>query len=107
MIIKAEKGGAVIIIGVEDYIREAESQFKNKDNYDRLKNGTTERHNRLVKDTIQRFKNQKMMKEKVTEGLKTENRRTLKLYLRPKIHKKGNPGCPAQLIVTPPIYERT
>ena len=48
-----------------------------------------------------------MMKEKVTEGLKTENRRTLKLYLRPKIHKKGNPGCPAQLIVTPPIYEST
>ena len=94
MIIKAEKGGAVIIIGVEDYIREAESQFQNKDNYDRLQNGTTERHNRLVKDTIQRFKNQKMMKEKVTEGLKTENRRTLKLYLRPKIHKKGNSGCP-------------
>ena len=90
----AEKGGAVIIIGVEDYIREAESQFKNKDNYDRLQNGTTERHNRLVKDTIQRFKNQEMMKEKVTEGLKTENPRTLKLYLRSKIHKRGNPGCP-------------
>ena len=34
------------------------------------------------------------MKEKVTEGLKTEIPRTPKFYLRPKIHKRGNPGRP-------------
>ena len=34
------------------------------------------------------------MKEKVTDGLKTENPRTLKFHLRPKIHKRGKPGRP-------------
>ena len=35
-----------------------------------------------------------MMKEKVGEGLKTENQRTSKFYLWPKICKSGKPPCP-------------
>ena len=46
-----------------------------------------------------------MMKEKVAEGLKTENPGTAKFYLRPKIYKKENPGRPVWLIVAPPIYQ--
>ena len=80
VITKTDKGGAVVIIDVKYYIREAESQLKSKDNYDRLKYDPTERHNRLVNNTIERFKKQKMMKEKVAEGLKTENSRTPKFY---------------------------
>ena len=70
VIIKADKGGAVVIVDVKDYIREAESRLKNKDNYDRLKNDSTETRSRLVNDTIERFKKLKMTKEKVAEGLK-------------------------------------
>ena len=33
---KSEESGAVIIVDVKGYIREAESQLKNMDNYDRL-----------------------------------------------------------------------
>ena len=40
------------------------------------------------------LKKQKMMKEKVDEELNTENLRTSKFYLRPKIHKRGIPGRP-------------
>ena len=40
------------------------------------------------------LKKQKMMKEKVAEELNTENLRTSKFYLRPKIHKRGIPGRP-------------
>ena len=94
MITKADKGGAVVIIDIKDHIREAESQLKNNDNYDRLKHDPTETHNRFVNDTIERFNKQKMMKEKVSEELKTENSRAPKFYLRPKIHKRGNPGRP-------------
>ena len=36
-----------------------------------------------------------MMKEKVAKGLNIENPRIPKLYFSPKIHKKGNPDCPA------------
>ena len=35
-----------------------------------------------------------MMKEKVAEGLKTENPRIPKFYLRTKAHKRGNCGYP-------------
>ena len=36
MITKAEKDGEVVIIDKKDYIREAGSQLKSKDNYNRL-----------------------------------------------------------------------
>ena len=69
--------------------------MKNKDNYNRLKHDPSEKQNRLVNDTIERFKKQKMLKEKVAEGLKTETPIKPKFYLQWKIHKKGNPGRPA------------
>ena len=34
------------------------------------------------------------MMEKVSVGLKAENPKTAKCYLRPKIHQKGNTGRP-------------
>ena len=36
MTTKSEESGAVIIVDVKGYIRGAESQLKNMDNYDRL-----------------------------------------------------------------------
>ena len=62
----SERGiDAVIIIDLKDYIGEAESQKKKKDNYNRLKYDPTETFNILVNDTIKRFKKQKMMKKKL------------------------------------------
>ena len=108
MITMADKGGAVVIVDVRYYTTEGESQLKNKYNYDRLKHDSTETRNRLVNDTIERSKKQKMMKETVTDGLKTENPRTPKFYLRPKIHKRGKPGRPVfSSVVTPPAYQNT
>ena len=49
---------------------------------------------KLVNDTIERFKKQKLINEKVAEGLKRNDPKTAKFYLRPKIHKEGNPGRP-------------
>ena len=46
VITKTGKGGAVVMIDVKDYVREAESQLKNKDNYNRLKYDPTETHKR-------------------------------------------------------------
>ena len=93
VITRTDKGATVFIVDVKGHIRKAESQSKNKDNYHRLKYDPTETHSRLINDTIERFKKQRM-KEKVAKGLKTENPRTTKFYLRPKIHKRGNPGNP-------------
>ena len=94
MITKVDEGGVVATIDVKNYIIEAESQLKNKDNYNRLKYDPTETHNRLVNDTTERFKKQPIIKEKFAQGLKTEYPRTPKFYLRSKIRKKENTGRP-------------
>ena len=79
---KVDKGGAVIM-DVKDYIKEAERQLNN-----------TENHRKLQEDPTKN-KKQKLINEKVAEGLKRNDPKTPKFYLRPKIHKEGNPGRPA------------
>ena len=49
---------------------------------------------KLVNDTIVSFKKQKLINVKVADGLKRNDPKTPKLYLRPKIHKEGNPDRP-------------
>ena len=49
---------------------------------------------KLVNDTIVSFKKQKLINEKVADGLKRNDPKTPKLYLRPKIHQEGNPDRP-------------
>ena len=73
--------------------------MKNKDKHDRLKYDPTETYDRLVNETIEWLKKQKMMKEKVAHGLKTENSRTPKFYLQPKIHRRGSPNRPVVSLV--------
>ena len=94
IISNADKGGAVVIQDVKDYILEAEDQLNNQSDYKQLDYNPTEIHKKLVNQVIERFKRDKTLKEKVAEGLKVENPRTPKFYTLPKIHKKGNPGRP-------------
>ena len=94
IITKADKGGAVVIVDVKDYIKEAERQLNNTENYRKLQEDPTATNMKLVNDTIERFKKQKLINEKVAEGLKRNDSKTAKFYLRPKIHKEGNPGRP-------------
>lgn len=45
----------VITTDAEDYIKVAESQLRSKGNHNKLKNDSTETHNRLVNDTNQKI----------------------------------------------------
>ena len=45
MITKVDKGGTVVIVKVKDYIRDGESQLKNKDHYNILKYDPAETDN--------------------------------------------------------------
>ena len=49
---------------------------------------------KLVNDTTEKFKKQKLTNQKVAEALKRNDPQKTKFYLRPKIHKEGNPGHP-------------
>ena len=94
IITKADKGGAVVIVDVKDYIKEAEGQLNDTENYRKLQEDPTATNMKSINDTIERFKNQKLVNQKVAEGLKKNDPKTLKFYLRPKTHKEGNPGRP-------------
>ena len=79
---------------VKDYIEEAERQLNNTENYRKLQEDPTATNMKLVNDTIERFKKQKLRNKKVAESLKRNDPKTRKFYLRPKIRKEGNPGRP-------------
>ena len=49
---------------------------------------------KLVNDAIERFKEQKLINEKVAEGLKRNDPKAPKFYVRPKKRKESNPDRP-------------
>ena len=91
---KADKGGALVIMDVQDYIQEAERQLSDKKTYKKLPSDPTKMYTERVNKAIDLFKEEGVITEKVAKGLKTEEPLTAKLNLCPKIHKKGNPGRP-------------
>ena len=99
IILKADKGGAVVIVDVKGCIKEAEQQLNNTKNYLKLQEDPRATNMKLVSDTIERLKKKQTINEKVADGLKRNDPRTSKFYMRPKIHKEGNPGCPVVNLV--------
>ena len=48
----------------------------------------------MVNQTIEKFKNKKLLPQKIADSLKITNLKTRKLYISPKIHKQNNSGRP-------------
>ena len=94
IIFNADKGGGVVIMDADKYIEAADRQLSGSTNYKKLQNDPTLQHNKLVNDTITRFKKEKLLPQNIADGLSTSNPRTPKFYLSPKIHKPNNPGRP-------------
>ena len=70
---KDNKGGAVVITDVGDHINEAHRQLNNRNHYKILNKDPTTTNATLVNDIVQRFKKEKLLKEKITDGLKVSN----------------------------------
>ena len=81
---KGNKGGAAVIMDVEHYINEAHRQLNNRDHYNILNKDPTTTNAKLVNDTIERFKKEKLLKQKITDGIKVSNPKTPKFYMQPK-----------------------
>ena len=64
IVTKASKGGAAVIVDVKDHIKEAERQLNNTANYRKLQKDSTATNMKLVNDTIERFRNQKLINER-------------------------------------------
>ena len=63
-ITNADKGGAVAIRDTDSNIEETNRQLSDKANYKQLTQDPTFQHNRMVNQTIKRFKNEKILPQK-------------------------------------------
>ena len=94
IITKADKGGAVVILNVDDYLKEANRQLSNTEFYQEVHSNLSSTHAEIVNKTIRDFVKEKLLPEQVANALVVDNPKTAKFYLLPKIHKKNNPGRP-------------
>ena len=91
IITSADKGRAVVIQDVIEYIKEAEGQLNNVKNYVPLPNDATKINNDTISKTIKRFQKEHLIKDKVADGLITQTQEQNKSL---KIHKEGIIGRP-------------
>ena len=94
IITKADKGGAIVILDVEDYIAEAERQLNDTTSYEKLGFDPTPIYNQIINNNIDNLAKKSEITTKVSESLKNDKPKTPKFYMLPKIHKANNPGRP-------------
>ena len=61
IISKADKGGAVVLQNVTDYIQEAERQLRDTEFYEKVDRDLTEAHTELINNTIERFQRENLI----------------------------------------------
>ena len=98
IITKAEKGGASVILDVNDYIAEAVRQLNDIHSYEKLDCDPTSTYNEIINNAIDNLL--KVIPEKVVQSLKNDKPKTPKFYTLPKIHKPNKPGMPTLSIHT-------
>ena len=94
VITSSNKRGGAVILDVEDYLKESERQHNIKENYRKIIYDPTTANNETIHKVISRFQKENLLSKSISEGLKTENPKTPHFYLKPKVHKEGNPGRP-------------
>ena len=94
IIINADKGGAITILDTDQYVQEANRQLGDENNYQKLQHNPTLEYTSTVNSTIEMFKTQHKIPEKIADGLKVNKPKTPMLKLPPKVHKEGHPGRP-------------
>ena len=85
IITKADKGGRIVL---KYYINQAHRQLNNKDHYKKMNKDHTTTNAKLVNGTIQRLKKERLLKEKIANGLKVSNPKTPKSLCSQKFIKR-------------------
>ena len=71
IVTKADKGGAVIIADVDDYVQEANQQLGNKEFHKKITIGSTEINQMKVTRTISEVKSSLLLNEKIAKSKNT------------------------------------
>ena len=94
IIAKTDKGGAVVILDIKDYIVEANRKLNDNNNYEQTDFDPTESYTKNIKSDISNLKNENLLTLKTANSLLEEKIKTPEFHLLPKIHKANNPGRP-------------
>ena len=95
IITKADKGGAfIVIVDVDDCLKEVNQQLDNTKCYRKLLNNTTELNRTKVNSSIEKLKTLGLLYEKTANNLKSSEAKTQQFKMLPKIQKIGIPCKP-------------
>ena len=82
------------MLDVKDYIKESERQLIDTKHYRHLEHDLTTKNNAAVNKITTKFKNNNLISNNVSDGLKVESPRTPHFYIQPKLYKEGKPSTP-------------
>ena len=96
MIHQANKGSAVVVWDKEDYLREANSQLKDKDVYREVKGDAEGPLMKVIKSVLRIVRNRGDISDETLDYFLVKNLKLGRFYLIPKIHKRLHnvPGRP-------------
>ena len=94
VVTKADKGGAVVLQDVGNYITEANRQLSDQPFYKKMGANPTDEHAALVSNAIDDLKHRELIDARTAEKLKPVNPSTPKMYFLPKVHKEKFSGRP-------------
>ena len=90
----ADKGGAIVIWGKDQYVQEAERQLNNPLHYAPQVKDHTSRLTKEINAYLHTCAKSNMIDMDLFRALITTEPRTPCFYMLPKVHKPGNPGRP-------------
>ena len=82
----------IVILDVEEFIKEVERQLHNTENYKRLNHNPTTTNNDTLYKIIKTFHKKNLINKNMGKGPKIESPKSLYFYLNLKLHKVGVPG---------------
>ena len=89
----ADKGGNIVIMNREDYIKGGLRQLSDDNHYEELNDDPTLNYNNQIHQILQQAVNFEIIDEKM-KTLYNKTPRIPNFYMLPKIHKIGTPGRP-------------
>jgi hypothetical protein len=101
VILRADKGGAMVIMNQEDYNKKMNEHLSQSGSYRKISNNPIKKITREVKKAI----NNSSLDERKKKRLLPNNEITPRIYGLPKIHKEGIPLRPIVNTIGSPTYE--
>ena len=89
---RADKNQITVIWGIDEYRKEANNQWNNKEFYYELRTEPFEDHQDTIINSLNDMVGKNLIDKETLEILKSHNVKPSRFYLQPNIHKMINPG---------------